>query len=154
MNGTDRMTPMEVRGVIADEHRAIRVKLDDVSRLAKTVLTAGPSELKRFLQRTRTLFSDLKAQISNEAKILVPALRSSDAWGHIRADQLIAQLRIRRRQLRGMRKSAAKGEQATLGAEVDRFIDERRIGMTRVERDSLDSNVLRDDLVGIDVSGG
>lgn len=154
MQAPDRMTPMDIHRLIASEHRDIHAKLDDVSQLAKTLLSAGPSEFTRFLRRASTLFSDLKSQIGLEAKVLLPALRGADAWGNVRADQLIKQLRERRRELRDLRKSAGKREQATLGAEVDRFIDARRIGMAREERDSLHSNVLRDDVIGIDVSGG
>jgi len=154
MNSKDRLTPLDVRKLMLGEHEDIRSRLDELSRSAKTLVTAGPSELARVLRLTRSLARHLKAQIALEAAILVPALRSADAWGEIRADKLLAQLRKRRKKLRALRRSAAKRDRATLGGHLDQYIDDRRSGMERVERESLNSNVLRDDVTGIDVSGG
>lgn len=57
------------------------------------------------------------------------------------------------RQRRSLRKSYSKGEQSTLGAEIDRFIDVRRAGMAAADRESLNPDVLRDDVLGVDVNG-
>lgn len=154
MNLTDRMTPTDVCRLITGEHRDMRTKLDELSRLAKTLLTAGPSELARALRFTHAVLADLKSQIALEAKVLLPALRDADAWGTVRADRLIAQLRVRRRELRTLRKSAAKPQHGTLGAELDQFIDARRSSMARAERESVNPGVLRDDVIGIDTFGG
>jgi hypothetical protein len=106
------------------------------------------------LRLTRTLARHLKSQIALEAAILVPALRGADAWGEIRAAKLLEQLRRRRRKLRALRRSAAERNQATLGGHIDQYIDDCRSGMAHVERESLNPSVLRDDVTGIDVSGG
>jgi hypothetical protein len=154
MNLKDRLTPVDVRMLMLGEHRNIRAKLDELSRSAKTLLNAGPRELARVLRLTRNLARDLKTQIALEANVLVPALRNSDAWGKVRADKLIAQLRRRRSELRSLRQTAREQDQTTLGGHIDEYIDERRSGMKRVERESLSPGVLRDDVTGIDVSGG
>lgn len=154
MNLKDRLTPTDVRGLILGEHHKIQMKLDELSTSAKTLLSAGPSEFARVLRLTHRLVSDLKSQIALEAKVLLPALRHADAWGNVRADKLIAQLRRRRKALRSLRIKAAKKDQTTLGVDIDGYIDERRRGMKRVERESLSPGVLRDDITGIDVSGG
>lgn len=154
MNLKDRLTPVDVRKLMLGEHHNIRTKLDELSRSAKTLLTAGPNGLARVLRLTRHLARDLKAQIALETAILVPTLRTVDAWGEVRANKLLVQLRKRRRKLRALRRSAAQNDHVTLGGQIDQYIDERRSGMARAERDSLNPNVLRDDLTGIDVSGG
>lgn len=154
MNLKDRLTPVDIRALMLGEHERIRTKLDELSRSARTVVTAGPSELARVLRLTRTLARHLKSQIALEAAILVPALRGADAWGEIRAAKLLEQLRRRRRKLRALRRSAAERNQATLGGHIDQYIDDRRSGMAHVERESLNPSVLRDDVTGIDVSGG
>ena len=154
MNLKDRLTPVDVRKLMLGDHQNIRTKLDELSSSAKTLLSAGPSEFARVVRLTHRLASELKSQIAFEAKVLLPALRNADAWGKVRGDKLISQLRRRRKALRSLRIKAAKKDQATLGADIDQYIDERRKGMTRVERESLNPGVLRDDITGIDVSGG
>lgn len=154
MNLKDRLTPVDVRKLMLGDHQNIRTKLDELSSSAKSLLSAGPSELARVLRLTHRLASELKSQIAFEAKVLLPALRNADAWGKVRGDNLITQLRERRKALRSLRIKAAKKDQATLGADIDQYIDERRRGMTHVEQESLNPGVLRDDIMGIDVSGG
>jgi|GEM_PF-6599875 len=49
---------------------------------------------------------------------------------------------------------ASQQDQTTLRTDIDAYVEERGRGMARVERDSLSPGVLRDDITGIDVSGG
>lgn len=154
MHSTDRMNPRDVAKLIKSKHREMRTRFDELSALTKTLVTAEPREFARFLRLAQTLYIELKSQIALEAKVLVPALRVADAWGKVRADQLIAQLRARRKELRNLRKSSARKERASIGPEVDEFIDGRRASMARAERDTLDAGVLRDDVLGVDVNGG
>jgi hypothetical protein len=154
MNSTNRMTSRDAVRLIQDTHADMRAKLDDFSRVASSMVTAGPAEFARAVRFTRTLLIELKSQIALEAKFLVPALRTVDAWGAIRADKLLAQLRTRRKELKNLRKSYSKGEQSTLGGDIDRFIEGRRAGMAEADRESLNPDVLRDDVLGVDVNGG
>jgi iron-sulfur cluster repair protein YtfE (RIC family) len=146
--------PSDVSGRIVGQHRAVRLQLDELSRVAKTVLTGGPAALKRALDLTRTLYDDLLKHIVLEGKILLPALRDADAWGKIRADTLIGRLRTRRQELRALHESCATAESKTLGREIDRFIDDRRADMAHAEREVLDPSVLRDDVLSIDSASG
>jgi hypothetical protein len=154
MNSTSEMTPTDVAQLIKATQTDARAKLDELSRVAKSIATAGPTEFARVIRLTRTLYAELKAQIAVEMELLVPALRSADAWGKVRADRLIGQLRTRRKELKSLRKSYSKAEQSTLGADIERFVDGRRAGMAAADRDTLSPNVLRDDVLGVDVNGG
>jgi hypothetical protein len=129
-------------------------QLDELSRVAKTLATGGPVALKRAVELTRSLNTELMKHILVEGKILLPALRDSDAWGKVRADKLLDRLRIRRRELKDLGKSCTKAESETLGGDIDRFIDDRRADMALAERDVMGPTVLRDDVLGIDSDGG
>lgn len=157
MKLNDQLTPLEIRRLMLTEHRRIRTRLAELLAATKKLLPSGPSEpsgLKRVLRLTRELARELKAQIALEASVLVPALRNADAWGDVRADKLIAQLRVRRKALRTLRKSLDGEDHTTLRTDIDAYVEARGRGMTRAERDSLSPGVLRDDVTGIDVSGG
>ena len=146
--------PSDVSGRIVGQHHAVRTQLDELSTVAKTLLSGGPEALKYALALTRTLCNDLAKHIALEAEILLPALRQSDAWGAQRADKLIERLRTRRQELERLRNECVNAKGETLGDQLDRFADDRRADMAHVERDSLHSDVLRDDVVGIDSQGG
>lgn len=154
MSSTDRTRPSDVSGRICEQQRVLGSSLDELSRVAKTMLTGGPVAFARGIALTRTLYDELARHIALEAEILVPALRDADAWGTIRADKLVQKLRARRQDLRRLRKSCERHESTTLGGEIDRFIDDRRSDMAHAERHVLDAGVLRDDVLGIDVDGG
>lgn len=156
MHSTTHSTikPSDVCNRILRQHRAIGPLLDELARGAKTLLTGGPDALKGVLEQTRTLCHALKKHIVSESKFLVPALREADAWGTHRADKLLDQLRTRRRELEELRRSCVHAENENLGTDIDRFIDNRRSAMAQTERESVNPEVLRDDVIGIDSHGG
>ena len=154
MQLNDQLTPLEIRRLMLSEHQRIRTRLTELLSATKKLLPAGPRGVKRVLRLTRELARQLTAQIALEADVLVPALRNADAWGDIRADKLIAQLRSRRKALSALRKSIASNDHAVLRTEIDTYVEARSRGMIRAERDTLSPGVLRDDITGIDVSGG
>jgi hypothetical protein len=139
---------------IVEQHHSVLTQLDELSTVAKTLLSGAPEALKYALALTRTLCEDLAKHIAVEAKILLPALRHADAWGAHRADQLIERLRTRRMELDRLRNSCVNAKGETLGEQLDRFADDRRTDVAHAERDNLNSDVLRDDVVGIDSQGG
>jgi hypothetical protein len=154
MNPEHPTRPSDVSGRIVAQHRSVRTQLDELSLVAKTLLTGGPAALKYALDLTRALCDDLTKHIALEAKILLPALRSADAWGKIRGDTLIGRLRTRRQELKDLRTSCANAQSETLGDQLDRFIDDRRLDMANTERESLHPGVLRDDVLTVDNGGG
>jgi hypothetical protein len=70
----------------------------------------------------------------------------------VRADRLIGRLRARRCELESLLASCARLRTGALGEVIDRFFDDRRADMAQAERHVL--HVLRDDVVGVDVSSG
>jgi hypothetical protein len=130
------------------------MQLDELARGANTLRTGGSVALAHVLRLTRTLCDELIKHIVCERKILVPALRDTDSWGEIRARTLVDRLRARRRELKGLRNSCVNAENETLAGDIDRFIDARRSDMAQTERDSLNRDVLRDDVIVIDSHGG
>src|SRR5438477_369944 len=107
MNPAHSERPSAVSGRIVGQHHAVQTQLDELSLVAKTLLTEGPAALKYALELTRTLCDDLTKHITLEAKILLPALRNADAWGKIRGDTLSDRLRTRRQELKHLRRSCA-----------------------------------------------
>lgn len=151
---TAHQRPSAVSGRVIEQHRGLETKLNELSRVAKTLPNGGPAALSRALTLTQTLSEELTRHIVLETKLLVPALLDADAWGVIRARKLIERLRTRRQEIADLRETCACGQSGTLGQQIDRFIDDRRADMVHAERHVLNADVLRDDILGIDVDGG
>jgi hypothetical protein len=146
--------PSDVFNRVMRQHRAVGTLLDEVARGAKTLLAGRPYALKHLIARTRELCDELTNHIVFETKNLVPALRDADAWGNVRATNLLTQLRARTRKVEDLRKSCVNGTNETLADDIGRFIDDRRADMAQTERDSVNTRVLRDDVICVDTDGG
>ena len=150
------MQPSEVRDRILRDHDELRRKLYAIERLAKEV---GHDE-RRHVGPLRTsaerLLADLREHMRWEDRYLAPALEDSDAWGPERAEQLAEDHREQRNYLAGV--IAELQDQVRPAAVLATHLLElvRRVlrDMEEEEAFFLDPDVLRDDVVGIDVETG
>ena len=149
------MDPSEVRRRILDDHRALRDKLGEIEELAGVV--ARYAEAVRGLQSgSAELLETLQGHLDLEDAILAPALRESDSWGDQRADLLLAHHREQRGEL-GAALDDVREQKITPAELARRMMDlaaELRRDMAHEEEDYLDENLLRDDIIAINLESG
>jgi hypothetical protein len=147
--------PSRIRKRILREHAALRSKLDELSVAVASLAAGGTESTAHALDLAAALYIDLRAHIDYEDAVLVPVLRDADAWGKVRAEQL-AQHHAQQRAVfadtsLGAQKQASV---SAVAAWLRNLIDELNADMAHEERELLTVDVLRDDLLGIDVEDG
>ena len=86
----------------------------------------------------------------------MPALREADAWGEVRADRVQAEHKEQTAEVRLLLEEfgdpfASSGE---LALRLEDFIAAVEVDMAAEEKATLGPDLLRDDVVGIDVEAG
>lgn len=148
------MRPSGVRKRILREHEELRGRLDTLDALAERLDTEGEAAIPDALAESRAFYDVLIDHIDLEDEILAPALREADAWGDVRAEKLIGHHREQRKELEALAGADAKSSSAELASRLRRIIADVREDMVHEEKEILHRNLLRDDVVGIDVEGG
>jgi hypothetical protein len=147
------MRPSGVCRRISREHDALRQKLDELREIASALTAGSEPTVDRALTLARSIWADLHDHLELEDAILLPALRECDAWGAVRAEQLV---RHHTEQRAAFSQHSLAGLSTELPATVARFlhavIDDLMADMAHEERDVL--GVLRDDVLGVDVEDG
>lgn len=147
--------PSNVRSRILEQHCVLGQTLDRVQQSAAALLTAGSSSVERVIALGRELYAELQEKIDLEDQLLRPALRDTDAWGEIRAQELGRLLMEQRHDLEAMALPVdPEAETAVLAARLLAIIDCFRAHILREEAYALGPDVLRDDVYGIDVEDG
>ena len=86
------MDPAQVREVILEEHRKIRVLLARLESDAMTLLACSvpkPAARRALRLQALALCDELTAHIAFENRVLVPLVEIIDAWGPVRAQTLL-----------------------------------------------------------------
>ena len=149
------MQASEVRSIILAEHEVIRGMLREIDTIAKGAITSG-GDASMLRGRGRALHQKLVAHLDLEDRVLVPALRDSDGWGEERARQLSEEHQEQRELLEYILKQLGSQSRTTrvLGRTLRNFVDVMLDDMNHEESAILRGDVLRDDVVGIDVEAG
>lgn len=149
------MRPSEIREQILEERRRIRPLLDQAERCAERALVGQASE-RELLARTAALEEAYRDLVDDEKALLIPELREADAWGEVRASELISTHRDQRARLATTRDAAEEGVVAPrqLARRVILTVQAIRSELDRQERRYLSPDLLRDDLVVISQTGG
>jgi iron-sulfur cluster repair protein YtfE (RIC family) len=147
------LRPSQVRARIVSEHVALRSQLDCLAVQALRV-SSGELEHVQLLEPVEALYRDLREHLDFEDALLAPALREADAWGVIRAARLERHHREQRQALSELAERSRSEPPAALVQTVTSLIADLRADMTHEERDLLSCDLLRDDLVALDASGG
>ena len=147
--------PSEVRELILAQHDELRALYADLDALLADV-TPGDSGGDRALrERCRRLYQMLLRHIAVEDALLAPALRESDGFGPVRADELLAEHDRQRRLLRYALSSIVESTPgATLVRSLPPLLDSLRADMAHEERDLLSAELLKDDSTQVDAFGG
>jgi Hemerythrin HHE cation binding domain len=138
------MRPSEVRDLVGRQHVQLRILFVEV----RGTLEDDP---RRAIER---LVREVWQHLDMEDRVLVPALRELDAWGPVRAAEIDAEHARQRAELNYLRDLARHGERELAVEGARTLLDELVADMDAEERDLLDPDLLRDDVIVIDQSGG
>lgn len=149
------MRPSEVRDSILRDHDQIRELLATVDDLAAAVVRGGCDALPLRRSASR-LYELLQGHLDFEDEHLIPAIRDADAWGEERARQLQEEHREQRELLSYVLGQIEDREHAPklLGQTLKGFVAAMIEDMDHEENAIVNEEILRDDVVGIDVEAG
>lgn len=150
------MKPSEVRKRVLSEHDELRELLEQLERAARAVLQGHASAADELRERTRSLEERLRAHFELEERILAPALREADPWGPERVERLDEDHVRQRAMLDGLRGAAVHPQRSVLELALLAWGFARllREDMEEEERLLLSEQLLRDDIIGIEVYSG
>jgi len=149
------MRPSAVRKRIHTEHDELRGKLDEVEAVATRLAEGDGGAVESAIVASQALYDKLPDHIDLEDAILAPALREADAWGDIRDDKVVSQHKDQRQELMALGNEVPVDVKPGLFAErLQAFILDVREDMAHEEEALLNESILRDDVIGIDVTGG
>ena len=148
------LKPSEVRARVLDEHvqiRAILVELESLARRALDGDTHGGAQLRT---KAVELCSTLDAHVSLEDALLYPAICDADAWGHLRGEQMKEDHVRQRAVIRQLVDFESRGDTVALVGAVRRLATDIRDDMCSEERELLNPDLLRDDVISIAQNSG
>lgn len=126
-----------------------------MQQAAAVLAAAGHASLERALALGHELRREFNAHLDLEDRLLVPALRDGDAWGEIRAQQVAAKHGELRQELQALPlHESCPLDPCALAARLIAVIEALRADMAREEHGVLTPELLRDDVLGIDVEDG
>jgi iron-sulfur cluster repair protein YtfE (RIC family) len=147
--------PSAVRERILGEHVRLREQLGKLQVLAAW-LRDDPAPLLAVQRVSRRLLAELDAHIQLEDTVLAPALRDVDAWGPIRERELLTHHVEQRNLLHQLLADydTCSGDCPRVAELTLSWISDVVTDMDHEERSIISQNLLRDDLVAVDVECG
>jgi len=148
--------PSQVRLRILEDHARLRSLFAELDDVARRVLE-GESELAF---RLRVLAEALRecflSHLDLEDAVLVPAVRRADAGGPERAERVAREHREQRHLFQHLLGELSDPERPVekLASDLRSLVQELYRDMSQEEESILDEDLLRDDVVGIDVEAG
>lgn len=152
-NAARCIRPSCLRRWILRENREIDGLLDALERTARGLAHGDPVKAHTLRWQCEVLCHRFSRHLDFEDAILGPALRQADPWGEQRAKQLTACLRDRRLVLQTLTALDGYGSSAIV-KHLTRLVAHLRRDLRRERRHLRDPDLLRDDVVGIDVHTG
>jgi iron-sulfur cluster repair protein YtfE (RIC family) len=146
--------PSLVRARILQDHGELCAKLETLQRLASEADGGSNAAVAPAAELTRSLFDELADHLDVEEQLLLPVLREVDAWGELRADELVKHHENQWRELKALRSRADGLSAIAIASELGVLVAALRTDMLDEDRDVLAADVLRDDVLGIDVEDG
>jgi CBS domain-containing protein len=149
------LRPSDVRARILAEHDVLRELYARIEALALRVLADESDAEGPLRERCRELYQALLRHIELENTILVPALRETNAFGPVRAQNLLAE-HERQRQvlLDALTAAEATASEADVARGVLVLIGELLTDMAHEEQALLHPDLLKDDPIAVDVETG
>jgi acetoin utilization protein AcuB len=146
----EAMAPSQVLEVMHTEHVNIAQLLERAEDQAQGVLSGehyGDREVHALRDAARQLYTGLTAHIELENRVLAPALKETDAWGPLRAEQLIQSHAEQKRVLEGalMELDDLAQPAESLAVHVKAVVELIRQDLAYEEQALLCPELLRDD---------
>lgn len=143
------LDPTQVRATILAEHRTIRAQLARLEADATALLacsTPKPNRRHALRQLALQLCGELRAHFAFENQVLVPVLEHLDAWGPVRAQQLLAEHAQQRELLRAYKRMLRDEDSSqALASAVWQLVETIRQDMREEEASVLSPELLSDD---------
>ena len=151
----EELAPSEVRQRILAEHHHIRMRCHGIDELAQQVL-AGDASRVRLARKMHELYDFLMHHLDLEDAILAPALRDTDAFGPVRAEQLVTHHQEQRAMFDAILRLTDEPETdaGTLARTILELTQALFADMAHEDRDLLDPELLRDDPLNVDIFTG
>lgn len=146
--------PSDVRTRILAEHAVLRTLYQRIEASARAVLEDERDSAGALHERCLELHRTLLCHIELENAVLAPALRDTDAFGPLRADQLLAEHERQRSVLTAILVPSEDRSDRDLAGDVLALVGELRIDMAYEEQTLLHPNLLRDDPIALDLEAG
>ena len=150
------MLPSQVRRTILEDHEHLRGELVALESLAK-VLAAGHREpLATALSALQAMKQRFFDHLDLEEAILIPALRDADSWGPERADLVLREHTEQRAEFEQLVVQLALPGIAAeaVGRRIATWIGALRADMDHEDTAVLSPDLLRDDVVSINLEAG
>jgi iron-sulfur cluster repair protein YtfE (RIC family) len=150
------MRPSEVRDHVLDDHQRLRRQLGRLERLAMEVTRGDRLQIGELRSAGEELLTTLLRHMDWEDRQLAPALADADGWGAERANRLTSHHVEQREELSSIVADLQDQRRPplVLATTLLQLVRHLRLDMQEEEGFFLDPNVLRDDVVGIDVEAG
>jgi iron-sulfur cluster repair protein YtfE (RIC family) len=147
--------PSEVRSRILRDHETLSERLAALQRAADEAADTNGEACARTREFACLLVEELADHLEVEEQLLVPLLRDMDAWGPLRADELRHHHEQQWRGLKRLRERVTSPLQAReLAAHIALMVQVLRHELQQEARHLLTPEILRDDVLGIDVEDG
>jgi hemerythrin-like domain-containing protein len=148
--------PSAVRQRILDDHEALRVLLAEVEELVRRTRTGDTAAAEALPERGRALRARFLDHLALEDAHLVPALRAADAWGEERAQRVAVEHAEQRERMQALLEHMESPTRSMdqLAEELASLVADLRADMEGEEQAVLSENLLRDDVVSIDLEAG
>jgi iron-sulfur cluster repair protein YtfE (RIC family) len=146
--------PSLVRARVLERHAELCTKLELLQQLALEIDGGSAVAAERAAALTYELFDELADRLDIEEQVLMPMLRESDAWGAQRANELVKHHDQQWHELKALRARADELTALELSAGLAQLVAALRSDLMAEDCDLLAADVLRDDVLGIDVEDG
>ncbi len=150
------MQPSQVRRRILEDHEHLRGALNALEALADALVAGDREPVAAALAALHGMKDRFFDHLDLEEAIMVPALRDADAWGPERAQLVLDEHREQRAELEEMVRELDRPDvlPETIGRRIHAWIEALRVDMEHEEAAVLSPDLLRDDVIAIDLEAG
>ena len=149
------MRPTHARQRILEDHAELRRRLTNLEA-ELDFLPDDPTRLPSISETASTLLRELSQHTELEESVLGPVLLEIDAWGQIRERSLREHHAEQRAQLGALAEAyvARQADPDAISRLTRSWICDVRADMSHEERELLTADLLRDDIVAVQMESG
>lgn len=154
MSEEEDLLPSRVRARVLEDHGVLRGHIAKVRAAAKAA-RGDAQEAQAFRSATLALLSALRDHLTLEDELLLPTLRTIDAWGPERAKRLEQEHEHQREVLEMTERELSDASRSIDEAvgRIEQFLDRLEKDMALEEKTSLDEELLREYPIRTDFGG-